>query len=82
MKPNPNKRYLIGPEEDLRALFPEYKGNDERTLSDGSLLIEVNCTEEQLKAMETSSSIKAYTHEEILAYLAEREPTPESKEEE
>lgn len=74
MTPSPNKRYLVGPEDELRALFPEYKGNDERTLPDGSFLIEVNCTPEELAAVEKSMTINAFTHEEVIRYIQQFDP--------
>lgn len=82
MNPSPNKRYLIGPEDELRAMFPGYAGNDERTLPDGTLLIEVNCTPEQLEVVAACDSIEAFTHPEILDYLRQFEPfadQPEDK---
>lgn len=77
MTPSPNKRYLVGPEDDLREMFPKYKGNDERTLPDGSFLIEVNCTPDQLAAVDKSKTVRAFTHEEVIQHLRQFESSPD-----
>lgn len=68
------KRYIAGPEEKLRALFPLYKGNDERTLADGNMLIEVNIAAEEEEKLKSDSALRVMTHAECLEYLASIQP--------
>lgn len=80
------KRYVIGPLKNLQDAFPGHPGNDVRVSLDGKLSIfEVNLSEEDLSALKKVRSVKAYTHEEVLALLAAPESsgiwyTPEAGE--
>lgn len=73
-RPRQQKRYIAGPSEKLRELFPTYAGNDERTMPDGNLLIEVNLDDFKLASMEVDPNLTVMTHEEALKYVREFEP--------
>ncbi len=65
-----NKRYVIGSPDKMQKLFPQYKGNDERTSLDSKAVIyEVNLSNGELAALKKEKSIKVYTHDEILSVI-------------